>query len=179
MNQISTPQDSGANQTVTTRPTGTFSKILKPFQKSDGATTSDVAQSSAVLPVPSGVKGNPSQLTVNPQSYNRSIPPLSIPVSAGNPKSSGDDKSSIPHELYDRSIAENKILQEKLSAVMKDRDEKIAAYESRNRELEETISTMVSRQDYDLLRNEFDKMIPRHEYDRVRNDLSNSVPLSH
>jgi hypothetical protein len=168
----------------TPKSSGTFSKILKPFQKSDtsmdqsqapltsssGSATGSYPASSPTIgrvPLPRGAGGGlQSQVASSPPGQSGAKPPA-------------EEKSPVPHDLYERSLSENKILMEKLQLVLKDRDEKVAFLESRNRELEERLATSVPRSEYDLLRSEYENMIPRQEYDRVRAELSDSVPISH
>jgi hypothetical protein len=143
-----------------------ITKILKPFQNReeiDQTTNLSAARQANQTPVPSPT----IQSQVNP-----SVPPKPSvsPI---------EEKSSVPHELYERALSENRILHERLQSIVKETDDKAAFLESRNRELEERIAMTVSRSDYDLLRGEFENTVPKHEYDRVRTELSNTVPISH
>ena len=121
----------------------------------------------------------PAEFAPRVTSYICDGPQLSQPVIQKPTTPPVDEKSPVPHELYERSLSENRILHERLQIIVKETDDKTAFLESRNRELEERIAMMVSRTDYDILRAEFQNTVPKHEYDRVRTELSNTVPITH
>ncbi len=86
---------------------------------------------------------------------------------------------SIPAEVYQRTVAENKLLREKVSLITKETEERILALQKENGELQKRISEMVPRADYEMLQGEFTNMVPRAEYDRVRAQFLNMVPKEH
>lgn len=167
---------SQASPTSQAKP-GAFSKILKPFQKGETSDSSIPASSSASVQAPS-----PKPLPPIGKQVTAPQPQLSTMTSpAGQISKSGaaEEKTPVSHELYEKALSENRILHEKLQAVVKERDEKVSFLESRIRELEERISMMIPRSDYDILRAEFDNTVPKQEYERIRTELANSVPISH
>jgi hypothetical protein len=172
-----TPSQSGISSSATsTSPnsnrSGPISKFLKPFQgKPEGTIFPDDLTSSLIPP-----RQSPQQPVTSQQSTQPPPSPLQRPTQ--QPPLS-EDRSPVPHELYDRTLSENKILHERLQAVMKESDDKIAFLESRNRELEERVAMMISRSEYDELKEELDSMVPKHEYDRLKTELSNTVPITH
>jgi hypothetical protein len=130
-------------------------KMLKPFQR-----TEDVTEPRTVI----GPQRAPAQQG---------------PGQAAGGASAGAPAEIIPSEVYQRLLSENKILRDKILAVTKENEEQITAHEKAYRELEEKISGMVSRSDYDALQSEFDNYVPKIEYDRVKAELLNSVPKVH
>lgn len=166
--QVSQPASSPQVSQPSTNPLrqNPINKILKPFQNRDeGEPFANMPISRPTIQTP------PPPPTVQPQ--------LSQPVIQKPTTPPVDEKSPVPHELYERSLSENRILHERLQIIVKETDDKTAFLESRNRELEERIAMMVSRTDYDILRAEFQNTVPKHEYDRVRTELSNTVPITH
>lgn len=158
----------GTNVSANPNRSGPISKILKPFQgRPENSNLPDDFASSLLTPRQfSQPTGSSQQPQTPPQKPSQQTP-------------LGDDRSPVPHELYDRTLSENKILHERLQAVLKETDDKIAFLESRNRELEERVVMMISRSDYDELKAEMEDMVPKHEYDRLKTELSNTVPITH
>ena len=107
----------------------------------------------------------PAEETTQSQSEVKT--PLSVPL------------DSIPAELYQRTVAENKLLREKVSSITKETEERILVLQKENGELQNRISEMVPRVDYEVLQTEFTNMVPRAEYDRVRAQFLNMVPKEH
>jgi hypothetical protein len=167
---ISSP-DNSPSQSGNPAKTGALNKILKPFQRGD-------------LEDPGTTFTNPTQNRVQPAPLVQPRPQLTsqTPLSQISPNTtpaSTQDKGPVPHELYERSLSENRILHERLQAIVKETDEKIAFLESRTRELEERIALMVPKIDYEALRAEFQNTVPKHEYERLKNELAGTVPISH
>lgn len=88
-------------------------------------------------------------------------------------------ENSVPGEVYQRVLSENKILREKVASYTKESEARISKLEREKADLEARISEMVSRVDYDAMQSEFANMVPRTEYDRLRSELLNSVPKEH
>lgn len=183
------PPLSGASQgnsvNASTRPSS-ISKILKPFQgKPESATSRSLDDiSSILLPPPTTQRAQSAstgftmpQNQVQAQTQPSSSLTQQKPVE--KPDLLAENRNPVPHELYDRLVTENKVLHERLQAVMKESDDKVAFLESRNRELEDRVAMMVSRSEYEQLRLEFENMVPKHEYDRLRTELANTVPITH
>jgi hypothetical protein len=159
----------GLSQTTTK--TGPISKIFKPFQSGRESPSDDpLNQFSGVKPASGPI--SPSTTVSQLQSLNS--PQVQKPVVFP-----AEERSPVPHEVYERSLSENKVLHERLQSVIKETDDKVAFLESRNRELEERVAMMVSRTEYEQLRAELENMVPKHEYDRIKTELSNTVPITH
>ena len=129
-------------------------KILKPFQRNDGEMSEfTLSQRPSML---SGIASQqPAKVSTN------------------------NTADIVPSEVYQRVLSEDKILGEKNSALTKAKEEQAASLEKGYRELEEKISGMVPRADYEALQSEFDNSIPKIEYERVKSELLNSVPKAH
>ncbi|HVB12208.1 MAG TPA: hypothetical protein VNE86_03680 [Nitrososphaerales archaeon] len=135
-------------------------KMLKPFQRNE-------EESIGVAP-----KGLPQQHRSQMQSM---IPTQQPPrLSTNIPVENG-----ISPEVYQRVLSENKILRDKISAMTKEVEERIATLERTNKDTEQKISEMVPRADYDALQSEFYNSVPKIEYERVKAELLNSVPKAH
>ena len=80
---------------------------------------------------------------------------------------------SIPAEIYQRVVSENKLLREKISSITKEMEECALSMQKENGELQKRISEMVPRADYEMLQSEFTNMVPRNEYERVRAQFLN------
>jgi len=172
----------GANsQTITPSSTprsGSISKIFRPFQSGKETTLQEDLITSTGLTGPANIARQSSSLVgtttqVQPQTIasNQSTQKV-VPPQV-------DERLPVPHELNDRALSENKILHERLQSIVKESDDKVAFLESRNRELEDRVAMMVSKEDYDQLREEFENTVPKHEYDRLKTELSNTVPVTH
>jgi len=135
-------------------------KMLKPFQRNE-------EESIGAAP-----KGLPQQHRSQMQSMIPSEQPprmfTNIPVDNG-----------ISQDVYQRVLSENKILRDKISAMTKEVEDRIATLERRNKDTEQKISEMVPRADYDALQSEFYNSVPKIEYERVKAELLNSVPKAH
>jgi hypothetical protein len=167
------PENTSLTQQGNPAKSGAFNKILKPFQRSDledpGAAATNLVQTK-VQPAPL-LQPRP-QVNTQPASQSQFSPNPTVT----RPE---DNKGPVPHELYERSLSENRILHERLQAIVKETDEKIAFLESRTRELEERIALMVPKIDYEALRAEFQNTVPKHEYDRLKSELAGTVPITH
>jgi len=130
-------------------------KILKPFQRND----EEISEVSTLTQRPSMQSGIASQQPAK----------VSTNITA----------DIVPSEVYQRVLSENKILREKISTLTKAKEEQVASLEKGYRELEEKISGMAPRADYEALQSEFDNSIPKIEYERVKSELLNSVPKAH
>jgi ribosomal protein L17 len=86
---------------------------------------------------------------------------------------------AVSPDVYQRALTENKILRDKVSTLVKEKDDQISTLERKCKDLEAKISEMVPRADYDSLQAEFYNTIPKVEYDRVKSELLNSVPKAH
>ena len=154
--------------------TGTFNKILKPFQRAE---LSDPAP----VPLVTGDQGkvqNPNQALLRTQQTSASAS-VQQAVTTATAAARPEEKSPVPHELYDRALNENRILHERMQSIIKETDEKIAFLESRTRELEERVALMVPKIDYEALRSEFQNTVPKHEYERLKTELAGTVPITH
>jgi hypothetical protein len=166
-----------SQQSAATR-AGPISKIFKPFQSGREGNTSG---SEEISPV-SSLLGSNLRQQVPPNSSPPQVvqPQLSPQTPVQKPQvHSTDERSPVPHELYERAVSENKVMHERVQSIIKESNDKIAFLESRNRELEDRVAMMVSRTDYEQLRAEFENMVPKHEYDRVKAELASTVPISH
>ena len=150
---------------------GALNKILKPFQRGDLEDPGVAATSPAQTRVQPAPLLQPRAQTSMQQVQQSQVSANSTPKT--------EDKGPVPHELYERSLSENRILHERLQAIVKETDEKIAFLESRTRELEERVAMMVPKIDYESLRAEFQNTVPKHEYDRLKTELAGTVPISH
>jgi hypothetical protein len=135
-------------------------KMLKPFQRSEGE-GNDTGSGTITREL-----NHPTQSVIPNQPPTR----ISPNVSDGGP---------ISPEVYQRVLSENRILRDKVSSMAKDVDEQIAILERRNKEMEQKISEMVPRADYDSLQSEFYNSVPKIEYERVKAELLDSVPKAH
>jgi hypothetical protein len=169
--EISPTENNSPTQLGNPAKTGALNKFLKPFQRGD----LEESAPASVNPVQNKVQPAPQ---VQPRPQVTSPPPQSQISPSATPART-EDKGPIPHELYERSLSENRILHERLQAIVKETDEKIAFFESRTRELEERIALMVPKIDYESLRAEFQNTVPKHEYDRLKTELAGTVPISH
>jgi len=168
------PNSQGIPPQVSSR-TSPISKILKPFQSGreignplEDFTVSSILSTPNPRPQNSQAVAVPQVQPQNPQLQSQKPPEPRV-----------EERQPVPHELYDRALSENKVIHERLQAIMKETDDKVSFLESRNRELEDRVAMMVSKADYDQLRLEFENMVPKHEYDRLRTELASTVPISH
>jgi hypothetical protein len=129
-------------------------KMFRPFQKSED----ELPEIASKTPKPT-----PSLATPSP-----------VPQRATTPI-----ESSVPGEVYQRVLSENKLLRDKITAFTKESEDRITSLEREKSELEARISEMVPRADYDTMQSEFANMVPRTEYDRIRRELLNTVPKEH
>ena len=128
-------------------------KILKPFQRNEeepvGAASKPFAQQ-LKSPMQSAIP-SPQQARVSPN------------IATDN---------GVSSEIYQRVLSENKILRDKISALAKEDNERVATLERRNKEMEQKISEMVPRADYDALQSEFYNSVPKVEYERVKSETA-------
>jgi len=166
-------QETGTLPSGVQSKTGTFNKILKPFQRSEFG---DPTPSALTSGEQTKVQNPTPTLPPRPQQLVPSATPQATPVPA---PARPEEKSPVPHELYERAVSENRILHERMQSIIKETDEKIAFLESRTRELEERIALMVPKIDYEALRTEFQNTVPKHEYQRLKTELAGTVPITH
>ena len=164
------PQGLPSQTSVRTSP---ISKILKPFQGGREIGNPLEEYTFSNLQTPNLRQQAPPQTPMAPPVNSAQLAsqkPATAPV---------EERPPVAHEVYERALSENKVLHERLQAVMKETDEKMAFLESRSRELEDRVAMMVPKMDYDQLRLEFENMVPKHEYDRLKTELANTVPITH
>ncbi|MGI0091665.1 MAG: hypothetical protein ACREBS_08150 [Nitrososphaerales archaeon] len=154
-----------------TRPTNPLKKILKPFQRTEieggeRNPTSGIRTSNQVM---SGVQRQP-----NPPIPSQ--PQLKVGVTT---TSSPTAENTVSSEVYQRVLSENRSLRDKLSQVMKEKEEQLSLLERKNAELEEKVLQMVPRADYEVLQSEFENSVPKLEYERVKAELLDCVPKAH
>jgi hypothetical protein len=152
------PQEIGSGNSDSSQKPSPLKKMFRPFQKNE-----DTGESQQKTATPR------QALQQQPQSAVAS--PVSPRISAA--------ESTVPAEVYQRVVSENKILRDKINAYSKESEEKIASLQNQKRDLEARVSEMVPRSDYDAMQAEFANMVPRTEYNRLRSELLSSVPKEH
>ena len=148
-----------AQQTDTTaNKPSPLKKMFKPFQRGDET---------------------PPEIQHKQPPQSRQIVQAQEPANLPTRSTQNQVENSVPAEVYQRVLSENKILREKVASYTKESEERISTLEREKADLETRISEMVSREDYDAMQSEFAKMVPATEYDRLRGELLNSVPKEH
>ena len=104
--------------TTTNTRSSPITKILKPFQNREieGDPTTNLSGMRQTVPTP-----------IPPPIMQQPLPPATL-SKPSTPQV--EEKSPVPHELYERALSENRILHERLQSIVKETDDKAAFLES-------------------------------------------------
>ncbi|HZW56675.1 MAG TPA: hypothetical protein VFF30_10345 [Nitrososphaerales archaeon] len=175
--------DSEETDLAASKRIGSLKKLLKPFQKSEATESGPgrTPESSTVSQPPlaaetitqAGVRSTVSSSTQQ-QQLQITQPPATAQIS----QEAAAEAALIAEQRYQKVASENKNLRERLESVTKERDELVLLLESRIKEFQTKIASMVPKTEYDSLAQAhlLSQQASKAEIERLEARLGSSVP---